>query len=352
MSRLAKLGFINTQRTRGPVRNRIRSRGVPTALQNYEVLVSEDQDETMEMLGAFLGPTKLVVQGAPDEFVATFHALRLRDVTLAYLDFHTAVELNIEHTREIYTVHMPMNGMCATRFSDGREMVANTLSAAVVNPGDEVTMNWAFDSPQLIVRVEARAVQRQLARMLGHRGAGEVVFAPEFELAPDPAVRWHNAVNLLSTEAMTPLSLVQQGVGGGPVEELVITTLLWVQESNVHDQLFGSPRRQTRRFVREAMVFIAENLANPITLEDIAQAAHVSVRSMQQGFRSDLGTTPMAFLRDRRLDRARADLSDAVVTDDLTVTDVAERWGFGHLGNFALHYRKRFGESPSQTLRR
>jgi AraC-like DNA-binding protein len=38
--------------------------------------------------------------------------------------------------------------------------------------------------------------------------------------------------------------------------------------------------------------------------------------------------------------------------DDLTVTDVAERWGFGHLGNFALHYRKRFGESPSQTLRR
>lgn len=185
MSRLSKLGFINTQRTRGPVRSRIRSRGVPTPLQNYEVLVTEDVDETMEMLGAFLGPTKLVVQGEPDEFVATFHALRLRDVTLAYLDFQTAVELNIEHTRDLYAVHMPMNGQATVRYSDGRDIVATTLSAAVVNPGDEVTMNWAFDSPQLIVRIEARAVKRQLARLLGHRGAGDVVFAPEFELTPD-----------------------------------------------------------------------------------------------------------------------------------------------------------------------
>jgi len=37
--------------------------------------------------------------------------------------------------------------------------------------------------------------------------------------------------------------------------------------------------------------------------------------------------------------------------DGVTVTATAERWGFGHLGEFSVMYRKRFGESPSQTLR-
>ncbi len=33
------------------------------------------------------------------------------------------------------------------------------------------------------------------------------------------------------------------------------------------------------------------------------------------------------------------------------MTDIATKWGFGHLGRFAAAYRARFGESPSHTLR-
>ena len=41
-----------------------------------------------------------------------------------------------------------------------------------------------------------------------------------------------------------------------------------------------------------------------------------------------------------------------VIADGVTVTQVAERWGFHHLGSFAVEYRKRWGEAPSETLRR
>ena len=41
----------------------------------------------------------------------------------------------------------------------------------------------------------------------------------------------------------------------------------------------------------------------------------------------------------------------ALPEDGVTVTEVAQHWGFGHLGSFAVLYRKRFGESPSQTLK-
>jgi AraC-like DNA-binding protein len=33
-----------------------------------------------------------------------------------------------------------------------------------------------------------------------------------------------------------------------------------------------------------------------------------------------------------------------------TVTDVAHRWGFDHLGRFAASYRARYHTTPSQTL--
>jgi AraC-like DNA-binding protein len=36
----------------------------------------------------------------------------------------------------------------------------------------------------------------------------------------------------------------------------------------------------------------------------------------------------------------------------MTVAAVAHRWGFAHLGRFASAYRCRFGEPPSDTLRR
>ncbi|WP_414688000.1 helix-turn-helix domain-containing protein [Mycobacterium sp.] len=44
----------------------------------------------------------------------------------------------------------------------------------------------------------------------------------------------------------------------------------------------------------------------------------------------------------------RADLSNPALCT--TVSDTAYRWGFAHLGRFAVAYRNKFGESPSETL--
>jgi AraC family ethanolamine operon transcriptional activator len=36
---------------------------------------------------------------------------------------------------------------------------------------------------------------------------------------------------------------------------------------------------------------------------------------------------------------------------DTLVNDVANRWGFWHMGRFASDYRRQFGELPSETLK-
>jgi AraC-like DNA-binding protein/TolB-like protein len=86
------------------------------------------------------------------------------------------------------------------------------------------------------------------------------------------------------------------------------------------------------------------------TLASLAAACGVAPRTLQKHFRRFLDCTPLEFVRDLRLDRARQQLLwEPTVA---SVTDVAARCGFNHLGRFAAWYHERYGESPSATLRR
>lgn len=351
VSRLSRLGFIDTERTVSPVRPRVRSRGVPTALADREVFCGADPAAASRLVGQLLGPNHLTIHDNRDGFLASMNAIRLRDVTMAYVDFQVPTTLEFTATGNHYTVHMPMNGSAECEYN-GVAVTALTYQALVVNPGTRLTMRFGLDAPQLIIRIETQTLRYQLSRMLGRSIDDDVVFAPTMNMTTDMAVRWHGAIQLLSSEAMTPNSLIQQGIGGGPIEELIVSSLLWVQDSNYFDVLTQSARPDHRPTVRRVISFIEQNIGQPITLRDMADVAHVSIRAIQQAFHDDLGTTPVNYIRDRRLELAHAQLADAIPSDGMTVTGVAERWGFRHLSNFSAIYRKRFGESPSATLRR
>ncbi|MCU1409258.1 MAG: AraC family transcriptional regulator, partial [Microbacteriaceae bacterium] len=57
------------------------------------------------------------------------------------------------------------------------------------------------------------------------------------------------------------------------------------------------------------------------------------------------------YLRDFRLEQVHKELL-AAEPGAVTVTEVAARWGFVHLGRFAAAYRQRFAERPSDTINR
>ena len=84
---------------------------------------------------------------------------------------------------------------------------------------------------------------------------------------------------------------------------------------------------------------------------DIATELGVPLRTLQSHVRATRGTTPTAMLRDAQLRNARSLLSAADPQRE-TVTSIAMQSGFAHLGRFSTEYRRRFGESPAETLRR
>lgn len=88
----------------------------------------------------------------------------------------------------------------------------------------------------------------------------------------------------------------------------------------------------------------------PWTVGELARRVGVSTRALQYGFAAQTGTSPMAYLRRVRLQRADADLRAADGADG--VARIASRWGFTNFGRFAAAYRARYGHAPSQTLRK
>lgn len=351
-SRLSRLGFIDTRRTMDPVRRRVRSRGVPPALEGHEVFYTEDPTEAAQLIGKALAANRLAVEGiGASDFAAALHGVRMRDVSLLYLDLHVAATLQVAHSGPYYAVHMPMNGR-AVGTVHGTEVEANTIRAAVTNPGDALTLRFDHDSPQLIIRVEQDALERHLMRLIGRTLTAPLRFAPEFDLTTDAAMRWHGAIQLLHTEVFYAGSLVHGGRGIGPLEEFLMSSLLMIQDSSHSQLLNGATPQPGRRTVRRALDYLEAHLSETITMDELAEVVGASVRTIQQGFRDELGVSPMAYVRDRRLERARQELFDAQASDGVTVTAVAEHWGFNHLGSFAVLYRRRWGESPSETLRR
>ncbi|UXA19937.1 AraC family transcriptional regulator [Mycobacterium sp. SMC-4] len=353
MSRLTRLGYIDIRRTSDPVRRKVRSRGVPPALGEHEIFYTEDIAKAARLMGRALSPLTLTVDPAgADGFAASMHGVRLRNVSMLYLDLHAPATIEIPESGRYYAVHMPMNGV-ANIVHPTATFQANTMRSLVSSPGVPLRLELGLDTPQLLIRIEAQAMIAHVTRLTGRNLVRPLVFEPEFDLATEAAMRWHAAVQLVHTEVYHAGSLIQKGRAIGPVEELVMSSLLYLQPSNYHAEITQPSSPDPRRTViQQAMDFIDEHLAERITMDSLANAVHMSVRSIQQGFRSELGMSPMAFVRERRLERVHEELTDAIPSDGVTVTAVAERWGFHHLGSFSVEYRKRWGEAPSETLRR
>lgn len=104
------------------------------------------------------------------------------------------------------------------------------------------------------------------------------------------------------------------------------------------------------RSVRRAVDAMHANAGHAWTVGELAAVAGVSNRTLQRQFLAFLRKTPGAMLRDISFERARRELLQG--SPGAKVMDIALRSGFPHCGRFSVEYRRRYGETPSQTLKR
>ncbi len=109
--------------------------------------------------------------------------------------------------------------------------------------------------------------------------------------------------------------------------------------------------RERRDLAVRADDFIEQHLAEPLVTEDLCRHLGVGRVVLSYLFDEAFGSTPMTYVRLRRLNRIRAELK-AADGRQATVADIAGRFGFRDPARFEREYRRHFGERPAQTLAR
>jgi AraC family ethanolamine operon transcriptional activator len=90
---------------------------------------------------------------------------------------------------------------------------------------------------------------------------------------------------------------------------------------------------------------------NPPSVSELCLMLQISRRTLNQTFQHALGTNPVTYARNVRLNRVRRELLRASAHQG-SIFEIASRWGFEHMSLFSRYYRELFGELPSATLQR
>lgn len=314
---------------------------MPT-LAGHEVVDTADVDEA-RLVGSRIFRDHQLLPGK-GEFRAVLRSTVVGGLTLNHVDYRAGVRIVTAAASNGFLVHIPLTGRAD--IVCGHDAVTSDPSTAVViDPAERLDMTWSSGTPHLIVGIDRARLERHLARTLGRTLDRPLRFSLGMDLTTAAARAWLNVMTLLLNEVSTGIPVAAQ-----QLEALVFQRFLLAQ-TNTYSAALSEERPVAPRAIRKAMALIENHAAEPLTVEDVAEAVGVSVRALQDGFRRFVDTTPMCHLRDVRLRRVHAELLTAE-PGSATVTDVATRWGFLHAGRFSVLYRERFGEKPSTTLHR
>jgi AraC-like DNA-binding protein len=203
---------------------------------------------------------------------------------------------------------------------------------------------------RLNVILTERAVRRQLGALLGAGLGRSPDFEPTIDVARGYGRSFAGYLRLATEDCERDCSMLSSPIMMQQFEDLVFTNLLLSHPHNYSPALRRLAKLVASRDVKRAIDYMEANLTSPIGLADITAAAGVPGRTLLEHFRRYKGISPMAYLRRARFDQVRQALHRAEPEEN--VTSIAMDLGFSHMGRFSIEYRRRFGESPSETLRR
>ena len=321
---------------------------------------ANDQNETT----AYSGEVRLRTSD-PDEFTELFSVispgasasahdaqsfkLRMRGHLLSHVRIFMA---RLEHTR---ILRPPEDYIGLTIPLDGGFQIAERQSPEEYTPGSAHILreDREFDlrAPEattvLVANVNARVLDSHGSRLLG-ADSGEASIRKHGALSLDTAEGrslWL-ALSSVWRDLSQPEACWHSPLVAEEFEDRIMTKLcLAYSGRGARDE--GRSRPQ---YLERAVDYLMANLSEPVSLADLTEASAVSAPTLIRAFRERYQTTPIAFLRERRLDAVHRILLAAEPEEGL-VTQTALNFGFGHLGRFAGQYFRAFGERPSETLR-
>jgi AraC-like DNA-binding protein len=152
-------------------------------------------------------------------------------------------------------------------------------------------------------------------------------------------------VAALATEAAAPQSGYNESLAAFGAALVLDTARAFALEQDLSVKPIVRDRGPV--VVQAMQRHLMDNLARPVTVQEVAAAVHLSERHAERLFRAVTGASLMSTLRRLRLELAAQLLLDHA----LTVTQVARACGYSDVRPFSTAFRRHYGRTPGEYRR-
>jgi AraC-like DNA-binding protein len=243
------------------------------------------------------------------------------------------------------------------------QLAANCTAICLTMDDDDLVRFNGVDVGLAYVGIGYGGSGFSIAEKTGARLAS-INFTPEIRDRGWPEAGRHFSIFLTTITAHQKLRLLVSEIlkfaAESPDVLLTLKTMTAVRETLLLavDQVFASTNQpgRPRRSLHSASAFatfqkvealLLEDLKSPVYSDALANAAGISVRTLQDVILQYRGMSLHRYLRLKRLWLVRKRL---LLADPISVKACALEYGFWHMGEFSRSYQNHFGETPSQTV--
>ena len=322
-------------------------------LAAFNRVSTDDVDAAAEAVGRIFCPHELTpVRAAAPDFYALHNCAAFDGFSINYVAYGGTVSIDPGCLDRFFLLQIPLQGSARTATGTCEVESSPGVLASLLSPTIPTQMIWDGDCGQLILLLDRRLVEQRAAALSG-KPVGAVEFAPAIDLS--------QACGRELQSKITGLVDLAEHLGPGrpltPVaaaawREVLLGALLHGQRHSRSQamQLFEGRTETLPRALQRARDCLHAHATEPLDLAQLAEVTGIGIRALQIGFRRHFGTSISQMLLDIRLAALNAQLSSA--RPGRHVTDIAYELGFTHLSRMASAYGRKFGETPSATLRR
>lgn len=318
-------------------------------LTALDLLQSRDLDEARVLVAGIFCDHRLSLMDRRGQLNYRHRYLRTPAMSFSIMSYGADVHVAPQELDAFFLVQLPLRG--EDRIESGNQVRSSRPGSGTIHcPGQSFSMNWSSNCSKLVVRIEREALERHATNLIGRPLRQALQFDTDLNTRSGGGQAWETTIRQLLRSLQQNPELVAHPLMRAQFEQLIMSGLLVWQGNSLSDSLDRPDTEVLPRHLKVAEEYMHAHLDTAITNEQLAELTGISLRTLYNSFRKFRGVSPMRYLRDLRMEKVRQELLDT--QKFRSVTSVATRWGFFELGRFAAEYRKRYGESPSDTLRR
>jgi len=328
--------------------NHMQKPAVPECLKDYLLVDTRSMEHAHDVAARSFVPHKLRPLRLHSDFHFVHSHAFLQNVSLCYTAYGNELMVEPESMDEFYLIQMSTGGVVEIE-SGSKQAKVFGMQGSILSPENRTKFRWSEDAGVITIKIDRQALEEQMRRLIQTELTKGIDFKLGMQLTAPEYRNWYIEVLRLMQYFQYTKNAELVSLEGW-FEQKLMELLLVSQPSNYSHQLTQDQFHAPSQSVGLAIDYMHQHIVEKITLGKLSNITGVSGRTLHNGFKRFRNVSPLEYLTDIRLQKARSALLKACT--DATVTSIAQASGFSHLGRFSQRYFQEFGEHPSDTLRR